>query len=726
MSARINFTSTVLALTGTALAQRLAPVGTPLPEAIGLEAAGSCVSTRDGVVRADGADYTARFDRDGVVFTPALGRDAPRSFPMRLRLVAIERGAGSPLALAKNAAPQPTASAVHYDRGDDVHERWHVSPAGLELSYVFARPPTGPGDLVVRLRVDTDLDMVAPSADGGVYLQHAGHGGVHISGVTGIDAAGAHVRGSIECDGDGLVLRLPAAFVDTALYPLVLDPLIGTVLRPTSGNDGQPQLSYEAASQSYLLVFERATSAMDVDVLGQRLDIRGRALGPLLLIRTGQATIATRPVVCTVASRSRFVVAWREAVSILGPWRVAFAAVDQGGAVSSAAILSATVNVRTGPRIGGDNSTTGDNAILAWASASDVYTHSLQVPPSGAPVAVGGELVAGALIASGVDISRSGGLSGRWGLTYYLKSLSDHLYVQAIGRNGLRQGTRLSVHDVVGSSSTWPMAIDGDGSSFLVVYPFGGLRGQRVAWGGAGLTLDGGARQLTTESAQDSTVAWLGPKYLVAWSTSTGTQLDGAIHGIALHGSTCVPCSDPFAIDRPGHDVGVAIGPQRAAGSAAGDEALIAFVSADVTQPFQRTVFVQRFDAQTDGAVTNLGGACGRPFVAAVTGPVALGNSALEVRLTGVTGASAAVLDIGVPDGTPLPCGTCRIMLPLVQIAATIHADVAITPFPVPCEPGLIGGRLEVQFLVLDPGANVCPLVRDVAFSDRLELEFGH
>src|SRR6187397_920310 len=53
--------------------------------------AGCCVGWHDGVLRADGARFTATFDRAGATLTPALGRRAPRAFPVRLAAESVTR-----------------------------------------------------------------------------------------------------------------------------------------------------------------------------------------------------------------------------------------------------------------------------------------------------------------------------------------------------------------------------------------------------------------------------------------------------------------------------------------------------------------------------------------------------------------------------------------------------------------------------------------------------------
>lgn len=682
---------------------------------------------RDGVWCADGPAYTAAFTAHGPTFTPALGRRAPRSFPVRFALASIHRegGAGEDVT---PTAPNADAEHVTYARGPNVVERWRVQQGGLALSYVFARRPEGHGDLIVRLSIDSGLEFATPAADGGAHLHHPSFGGIHIGGVTGIDALGTHAPGSVELAAECLELRLPATFVDHARYPMVLDPLIGTLTQVGTGDDANADVAYEASSQTYLVVFERTIAANQVEVLGQRYNPQGSPIGGLIAIRTGGNRIASVPAVCSVASRARFVVAWREGSTLLGPWAIRSCAVNPDGTVSSI-LTNVSGGATHGPRLGGD--AVGDRAILLSAQDGSVRIESLSVPAgSGAPNHVGLGSIPATRI-QGLSLTRSGGSPRRWvGVATLAIVLPPYPYLEAfaIDMNGQVVDRNVFVEATVSLFST-ASAIDGNGTDFLSVYARDrDIRCQRLWWTGSALATVGNETAITNDTAVESepAVAWLGPKYLVAWAKNGATPFDHSIQGIALQSDTCVPCSNRFTIDLPGYDFGPAIGAQRAAGPTAGDQALIAFTSNQVTLPLAGKVFVQRFDAQTEGVVTNLGGQCGGSYVASTIGPVAIGNPALRIQVAGVSGATAAFLHIGAAGAAPLPCGPCRITLPLVQVPATVSGNLAIVPFPIACSPELIGGQLEVQFLVLSPSSSACPLVRGLAFSDRLQLEIGH
>ena len=172
-----------------------------------------------------GSDYKARFDRSGVAFTPALGRRAPHNLPLRWTSRAFQRGQH----LVELGAREPSrkGDAIEFVRSACV-ERYEIGVDGIEQSFVFTERPDGHGDLRVTLDVETELSAVRRDGDGWVF-EIEGIGGVRVGGVTGVDADGEKVSGSIQWNGSSLELSLPHEFVEHAKLPLVLDPPVSGV-----------------------------------------------------------------------------------------------------------------------------------------------------------------------------------------------------------------------------------------------------------------------------------------------------------------------------------------------------------------------------------------------------------------------------------------------------------------------------------------------------------------
>lgn len=176
-----------------------------------------------------GARYRALFVADHVEF---LTCTAAAPAPLQIALRPTAAGRGTTRQPLPAAAPIEQGLAVRYHRGTVV-EVYDVRPQHMEQSFVFHELPAGEGDLVVDLKLDTALPLLSVATDRLEFGDE--HGGVVINGVVGIDAEGDRVPGSLSFEGGVLSLRLPAAFVQTAALPLVLDPLLSPVARTTLG-----------------------------------------------------------------------------------------------------------------------------------------------------------------------------------------------------------------------------------------------------------------------------------------------------------------------------------------------------------------------------------------------------------------------------------------------------------------------------------------------------------
>ncbi len=198
-------------------------------------------------------------------------------------------------------------------------ERMDLRPDGVELSYVFPARPPGRGDLVVRLAVRTALS--APQGTfGDAGLAFAGPGGaVRVGAVTGVAADGATAPGALRWDGAHLDLVLPAAFVDSAAYPLVLDPLVGSVSTVDSSSfDSDADLAYDPTSGRWAFVWNRVywNGALHLALM-RRATSSGQPFGSLIVL--GAAARNTRPVVTDCHGPAHFVFAYLGGTASGGP-----------------------------------------------------------------------------------------------------------------------------------------------------------------------------------------------------------------------------------------------------------------------------------------------------------------------------------------------------------------------------------------------------------------------
>jgi hypothetical protein len=227
----------------------------------------------DGAIWVRGTTYKASFSAAGATYVPYLGSHAPRNFPVRFVLAGAWAG-GTALPVASRIAPRREGGRIVFDRGA-LRERYECAAERIEQVFVVDGVPPG-GDLVVRMELETDLEM-AESGDGGLDVAAAGLGGVRDGGAVAFDAAGRRVDAVRSRAGRAIELRVPAAFVAAAAGPITIDPVISTsclVCTPFV-NNRNPDVSYDATTDRFLAVYEMVFSAMDTDIRSIELDSNG-------------------------------------------------------------------------------------------------------------------------------------------------------------------------------------------------------------------------------------------------------------------------------------------------------------------------------------------------------------------------------------------------------------------------------------------------------------------
>lgn len=219
-----------------------------------------------GQLWAMGNDWKASFDRTGFTFLPFLGSEAPRNFPLRVELRSVTVGA-EPLSL-QPGEPILDGTVVRTDRGPLV-ETLATAMHGVEQSFVFASLPNR-GAIAVDLQFASEL----VSEQDGPNLRFSGpHGGIAYRDAIAIDATGKRLPLVIEHTPRGARIEIPAAFVESAVLPLVLDPWFLASYGFTPGvGTGElqrwPDVAVLQSPDTNALVWQRQWSVADQDCFG--------------------------------------------------------------------------------------------------------------------------------------------------------------------------------------------------------------------------------------------------------------------------------------------------------------------------------------------------------------------------------------------------------------------------------------------------------------------------
>lgn len=701
-----------------------------------------------GVPRAGGPRYTAAFPASGPIYTPLLGPTSRTAVggPVDLQFTFVDaRVGGQLLARGGDVAAQVAGHVVSYDRGAVV-ETYEARADGIEQSFVLAERPAAVGDLVVRGRITTALPLVQNGDDEVRFAWPCG-AGVSFGAVTGVDANGATVRGSMRCRGDELELSLPASFVQSACYPLVLDPLVGTAFvvgDDPAYADFRPQIAYDETTNRFLVVW--AVFVPATPSVAQHCEIRGQFVVPgggnqgLQLLLSNSAFDSSRPQVANVNQSNRFLVAWQglDPALIFAGGVVGRAVAASNGAMSNSVGLATTLGStaysdRFG--LGGDSRSgllAGSHALLAYRFAAatapipgtmEVGARRIHVPATGDPTLEPPVTVASSTnLLDDVTVTAHCGTAGRWMVVFGQSVTSptgpmQRIVAQLVNSLGSLCGTPETIANNGAAGDVGaPTVATRDGNEFVVAWQNGvtnGIQLRRVVVSGPcgsnTWTFDGILSPLTNPGqAVTPALAFVKSKYLLAYQQY---QLGWRVFTRALDPATCMACGSEQRVDSPVVVAGMpALASAWQGGNTTSEYALVAWCEGGAVKARSWTLH------GTPG-IESLGGGCGLSGLndfATWSGEPVLGDSTFTVSLLAPT-APVLGLIVGFAPAA-VPCGPCT----LVASPDVVIATGPSLPIPIPCDASLIGAELYTQWLQFRAAG--CPILPTLGLSNGLKF----
>lgn len=426
----------------------------------------------DGVLYGIGPGYTARFEAGGFELRPR-GRHAASGGALAFVLEDIGRGSELVYQRASGVgAPEQDGFTASFALTPTIDARFAVGAQGIEQSFLFHELPGTEGDLVVRGRLVTELERRAlpAGADGLVFGGRPGQAEdqrVRYGGVTGIDATGRRAGGTLRLQGDQLELRLPGEFLEDAVAPILLDPLVGPMDQdlPTGPTyePEDPAVAFDTTNQRYLAVWTEKVYGGGTAIYGQFRSPTGSAVGGLLPIVFGESAPGWAEL-ANVNATDKFLVVYRSGGLYA---RTVDAA---SGVVSSRALVSSSGGF-VDHDVGGEALPPYDRALVAYIVSYDhaVPTHvsyrRVSCPESGPPVVDSlTHLPGGTQLVSRVAVTKSGGNPGVW-LVGWTRELGSQQEIRgALVNYG---GWYTTTRTLLGPSSMMDYpAVAGDGSNF--------------------------------------------------------------------------------------------------------------------------------------------------------------------------------------------------------------------------------------------------------------------
>lgn len=225
----------------------------------------------------------------------------------RLREVRL---AGRTVAVG-DASAEAHGSVLSLQYTHEIVERYTARAEGVEQSWTIASKPRG--EIVIVGELQSELKPVR-TGDGWRFVDRSGRAVFGYGGVTVIDRAGRKMRCSPHIEHGSIMIRVPAAFVKRAEFPIVVDPVVGpeVAVCPTyaaaAGN--QENVEIAAGPSGYLAVWQDSRGPDNIDIFACRISPTGQVLDVLGITVSDATGDQTDPAV--VWDGTQYLVVWAD------------------------------------------------------------------------------------------------------------------------------------------------------------------------------------------------------------------------------------------------------------------------------------------------------------------------------------------------------------------------------------------------------------------------------
>ncbi|MFO1051646.1 MAG: hypothetical protein U1F36_05495 [Planctomycetota bacterium] len=227
---------------------------------------------------AAGLTFKASF-HDGFAFYPFLGPSYEHNLPVRWSTESVSTG-GHEL-LVPGTSPTSWHDAWHWEyRNGAVTEAYEVRDDGVEQTFVVQRPAVLRGDLVIQGKIGSELVGPRDAANAEhralIFADEKGRPIVSYGAAFAVDAAGNRVDVPTSYENGRVRLTVDGAWLESAVWPITVDPLLGRVTVATWGATTYGLVSYpevgrddEALTANVMTFYARQFSATDFDGYGR-------------------------------------------------------------------------------------------------------------------------------------------------------------------------------------------------------------------------------------------------------------------------------------------------------------------------------------------------------------------------------------------------------------------------------------------------------------------------
>lgn len=679
-----------------------------------------------------GRNYKMIFDATGAQYLPRFGSRAEKNLPLHFAF------ADAPLSITR------THDRVVLER-ESFTEIYDLGLDAVEQSFQIEHRDWD-GDLVFRVPLATELETLEPGG-AGLRFGRSDLGEVHYGDATILDAASRRVFAPSRRVEGGIEIVVPDAFLDRAVFPIVIDPVIETFTIDTGTDDMRnADVAYSSTNNLFVVVYERVQSAADTDLLQQRFDLAGNSLEQIALAASSDDE---RDPAIAYAS-GNFLTAWRNTTNSF----FVVTRIKARNRLSASTTLGTTFDVSSAldntesePDVGATSQGTGFPFVITFIHVStspagiDQSVVVTQTANSSAISATRVEIFSNSFdYFAHARVTQQVRFGGRWFVTY---ETEDNPLVGAAELDingflidpatGLLDGLTFQVCDLPSNDDNSP-DVGGDGVDLLVAWNSkvtgqdADLLGQRYRFDGA-LTKLGGTFSLSdldhdgadTLEQLEPAIGFDGARFAVAYRESaTGAGNFDIIASTFFATGTSPFSGTQLALEKRTALVKTSTLELEPAITSCGlDQAGLHFITwTQQISSTNRDVHGSLFSSLGTGAdAVTVQTGCGAPEPGLFTSTQAVIGGSYQVIVSNTV---SPLLFIGLPTNLPLCSGQAGCALGVSPLSVVPAPPIIQTT--IPADPAILGVTFALQVIDLLPANATGTLCGPPKYSQKFRV----
>jgi len=429
--------------------------------------------------------YKAEFNTSGFVFIPKERNTVKRALGFAYRLISIR--SGKHIYFEAIDSPKVTMTAadnqVWFERPRSIVEKYIAQDTGIEQLFILESRLPLEGDLIISGAIDTALQTTANplTTNSDIHFWDGNRNTLTYGAAKIYDSAGRSVAAQLRLDGTMLSIKIPADWLATASYPVIVDPLIHSDLPiiDDNYNQEQPAIAYNSIQNEYLLVWQDFRHQdTKPDILGHRLSSSGNLVGGLIEICREPGT-QSQPAVAYDSTNNRYLVVWQDGRDYdETDYDIYGARLSHSGNVTNAAIyIAVKERAQESPDVAYCQDS--DRYLVAWhdrdaPSYTDIYGRQIEAagpyPLPEFPICTAGNYQRNPSVACN---SQAGNCLAVWQDSRHLE-LPYNIYGQRISCSGdpiLGDNFAISMASGASEGKEWPeIASNSTNDEYLVIW----------------------------------------------------------------------------------------------------------------------------------------------------------------------------------------------------------------------------------------------------------------